>query len=417
MRKRIILTFMAAFVVASAAWAESLSSLQRRANNGDAEAQYKLGESYAYTRNGASYDKATAIKWFNKALDQGYKEALFDLGLMYRHDAATKSRAIECFELYIDYYYSEHNTVQSTAKNCLSELGVTNYVPGTRSRQGGGSRNTVNGCVYNSNGWLSYCGPVKDFSSYPTPSESLSQLKREAEGGNPRAQYRLGEYYGYGYKNTPTDNNEAVRWFTKALEQGYEDSYFDLGLMYRTLGDKARAIYYFKLDCDHAALVDGVAETSMNCLKDLGVSDYKVGSTRGSGTSTVKQQPARDNKRQNNSTPLSQQTAPAKPEFMLTPGFYNFSKILYLDESGNVVDYVELTGSVEVTKSYIRVCTDDGDINCKSEILSLQSPAVADGVHTLIDKRGHELKAWTDSEGKRNFGFESNGSRIAVVLD
>lgn len=34
---------MAAFVVASAAWAESLSSLQRRANNGDAEAQYKLG--------------------------------------------------------------------------------------------------------------------------------------------------------------------------------------------------------------------------------------------------------------------------------------------------------------------------------------------------------------------------------------
>jgi len=422
MRKRIFLFLMAVIFMASGATAETLRDLQRRAERGEAEAQYRLGESYAYSQNGADYDKATAIKWFNKALDQGYKEALFDLGLMYRHDSTTRARAIECFELYIDYYYSQNNIVQETAANCLKELGVTNYTPGTRSRQGsslsGSSRGSSPlpsaGVGYNSNGWISYSGPIKDFSSYPTPSETLAQLRREAESGNPRAQYRLGEYYGYGYKNTPTDNDTAIHWFTKALEQGYEDSYFDLALMYRSNDDKARAIYYFKLYCDYTGLKGSVSDTAMNSLTEMGVRNYKVGSTRGAGVPSAGG--SRNSSSKKSDSPRV--TTPAKTSFLLTAGFYNFSKILYLNESGEIEDYIELTGSVEVTNSYIRACTDDGDINCKFDILSLQSPSVSEqGIHTLIDKRGNELKAWTDSDGKRVFHFINKGTRTAVVLD
>ena len=99
--------------------------LRLKAEMGDAEAQYKLAECYAWGKaspKGLSdeternYDEAE--KWFLKAAAQGYVNAYFDLGLLYQYDKPDKQKAIE--------YYQKHveATGNKTSIKNLRELGV-----------------------------------------------------------------------------------------------------------------------------------------------------------------------------------------------------------------------------------------------------------------------------------------------------
>jgi uncharacterized protein len=56
---------------------------QDSAENGEADAQYKLGLLYL-TGNGALQDFAEAAKWLKRAAEQGYALAQYELGLIYR---------------------------------------------------------------------------------------------------------------------------------------------------------------------------------------------------------------------------------------------------------------------------------------------------------------------------------------------
>ena len=57
-------------------------TLLERAEMGDAEAQYNLGDTYA-NGIGVTKDDEEAVKWYRKAAEQGHAEAQFSLGLMY----------------------------------------------------------------------------------------------------------------------------------------------------------------------------------------------------------------------------------------------------------------------------------------------------------------------------------------------
>ncbi|MBM3877397.1 MAG: sel1 repeat family protein, partial [Verrucomicrobia bacterium] len=54
----------------------------RKAEQGDATAQFNLGVSYDFGR-GVVKDEAEAVKWYRKAADQGHAAAQFNLGLSY----------------------------------------------------------------------------------------------------------------------------------------------------------------------------------------------------------------------------------------------------------------------------------------------------------------------------------------------
>jgi TPR repeat protein len=54
----------------------------RRAEKGDAKAQFVLGLKYENGK-GVPQDYAEAAKWYRKAAEQGYAEAQFNLGAMY----------------------------------------------------------------------------------------------------------------------------------------------------------------------------------------------------------------------------------------------------------------------------------------------------------------------------------------------
>ena len=66
----------------TSAFAQDLSELRRKAESGDADAQYNLGERYA-KGVGVPQDIVEAHKWWLKAGQQGDAKAQYNLGVMY----------------------------------------------------------------------------------------------------------------------------------------------------------------------------------------------------------------------------------------------------------------------------------------------------------------------------------------------
>jgi len=74
--------------------------LKRLANEGNAEAQYRLGALYR-TGRGVKADHAKAAHWFEKAALQGHKDAQYNIGVMYARGwgvKADRARAREWLE-------------------------------------------------------------------------------------------------------------------------------------------------------------------------------------------------------------------------------------------------------------------------------------------------------------------------------
>lgn len=76
--------------------ARSFEWYQKLAEQGDAEAQYKLGNMYCDGK-GVEKDFEKAVKWYKKAAVQGHARAQFSLGLAYEIELEEK-KAIEWYE-------------------------------------------------------------------------------------------------------------------------------------------------------------------------------------------------------------------------------------------------------------------------------------------------------------------------------
>jgi TPR repeat protein len=64
-------------------YATALKEFRAAADQGNAEAQTRLGALYMLGR-GVAKDEAEALKWYRKAVDQGYAPAQRELGLAYQ---------------------------------------------------------------------------------------------------------------------------------------------------------------------------------------------------------------------------------------------------------------------------------------------------------------------------------------------
>ena len=94
-----------------------LSDLRRRAEEGDAKAQYDLGKIYTVGL-GVSQDYQQAIKWYERAADQGFAAAQFMMGFLYEQGKGVRrdySRALE-------YYRAAAGQGHTTAANNLATL-------------------------------------------------------------------------------------------------------------------------------------------------------------------------------------------------------------------------------------------------------------------------------------------------------
>lgn len=220
-------------------------TLLKYAEQGNAEAQYYLGDCYRFGQtsyfgdiNVLPKDYKQAEKWYLKAIEQGHTPAMYAMGLMYVSVYNNNEKAAIYLKMAAD-------RGSDLALEKLKEIGI-DYTPST-------PQNAPN---------------------------SREELLKRAEAGNAVAQFQYGyccywgqlEYRGDNDK-LPHDYDEAERWFLKSVENGCTDAYFYLGLLYQyDKPDLEKAIMWYKRDVD-----ENGGETALSNLKELGV-DYTPGS-------------------------------------------------------------------------------------------------------------------------------------------
>ena len=76
---------------------EPNDTLIKSAENGDPEAQYKLGAAYSFGK-GLPKNDIKSVEWLTRAAQQGQSEAQFELGLHYLNGEGVESSEIEAYQ-------------------------------------------------------------------------------------------------------------------------------------------------------------------------------------------------------------------------------------------------------------------------------------------------------------------------------
>jgi hypothetical protein len=176
---------------AAAKVAEEVRVDRLGAEQGNAEAQTKLGHLYYYGR-GVPKSYSESVRWFKKAADQGYAKGQDDFGSMYYYGEGVP----QDYTIALVWFRKAADQGDRWAQDML----------GTMAYYGRGMPQ-----------------------DYP---ESLRWYHKAADQGDVYAQADLGDVY-YGGKAVPQDYAEAARWFRKAADQGNSRAEYGLSYMYR----------------------------------------------------------------------------------------------------------------------------------------------------------------------------------------
>ncbi|MCL7421844.1 MAG: hypothetical protein M8364_13155 [Methylobacter sp.] len=173
----------------------SISKLQQKANDGDAQAQFELALCYA---NGTDVEKNTelAFDWHKKAAEQGHVDAQFALGLYYLLGKDQAQRIQELVNLINKWIYG-----QASGENVdpAFDLAI-------------GQAMTIN-------------------LSGANDDSAFAWLKKAAEQNHAEANYWLGQCYQNGIG---VEQNEGLAFgcFRIAAEQGLAESQYSLACCY-----------------------------------------------------------------------------------------------------------------------------------------------------------------------------------------
>ena len=168
----------------------NLEDTRRRAEQGDAAAQFWLGASYAAGVD-VDKDEAKAAHWFQLAAMQGEDRAQNRLGNMYAEGRGVEqdySKAVRWYRLAAEQGYA----------SAQFNLGLM-YSKGE--------------------------GVSQDY------GEAVKWYRLVAEQGYASAQFNLGLMYDKG-EGVPQDYGEAVKWYRLAADQGNASAQINLGLMH-----------------------------------------------------------------------------------------------------------------------------------------------------------------------------------------
>ena len=157
-------------------------ALLSKAEGGDAEAQYALGNCY-FDGKGIDQNREKAVVWYTKAANQGHVAAQTDLGYCYYNAVGVSQDYVKAVN-----WYSKA-TMQG---NVIAE-------------------NNLGACYY-----FGY-GVEQDY------SKAMNWYIKSANKGYVIAQNNTAFCYENGY-GVPQNYTKAVEWYIKAAEQGYSDS-------------------------------------------------------------------------------------------------------------------------------------------------------------------------------------------------
>lgn len=248
MKKALLLLLFLAVGLSAVFGAESVDELRKKAEAGDATAQFNLGLMYAIG-DGVPPDMTEAVKWFRKSAEQGNAIAQSTLGERYAFGDGVPKDSAEAVKWY------RKSADQGDASAQFS-LGVM-YAKGEgvakdsaeavrwhrkAADQGAASAQYVLGWMYDKGE-----GVTKD------SAEAVKWYRKAADQGSVSAQFNLGlvHYQGEGVAK---DSAEAVRWFRMAADQGNADAQFGLGVIYANgegvVKDSAEAVKWYRKAAD-----------------------------------------------------------------------------------------------------------------------------------------------------------------------
>ncbi len=206
--------------------AESIENVVSLAGHGDPDAQSELGRRY-YNGDGVEKNYEEAIKWYEKAIEQGSARANHLLGICYMEGNGMPTDTLEgikCWRLAAEQGYapSQYNMGLSyyhgtSVKQCYEE--AVKWFHKAAEQGFADAQRYLGNCYFEGNG-------VKQ--NY---EEAAKWFRKAAEQGDIHAQYNLGICYSDGM-GVPQDWQEAVKWTRKAAEQGDMYAQYNLGICY-----------------------------------------------------------------------------------------------------------------------------------------------------------------------------------------
>ncbi len=161
------------------------AQVRKRAEQGDAEAQFQLGRALS-SGTGIGKDVNESVRWVRKAAESGLPTAQYSLGFMLENGQLLQRNPAEAV-----FWYSRAAEQGHTI--ALSRLDLLAYALPV----GTGVTKEVN--------------------------ETILWLRKAAESGLPAAQYSLGFMHEYG-QFLPRNPAEAVIWYSRAAEQGHTNA-------------------------------------------------------------------------------------------------------------------------------------------------------------------------------------------------
>lgn len=156
-------------------YAEALHLFRELADQGNAEAQYYLGEIYFFG-NGVEKDSAEAIKWYERSANQGDANAQNQLGYLYRSGRDVEQNLDEAKKWFL-------KSADQGNSDAMFELGET----------------------------YRFCEQ-----NFP---EAAKWYRKSAEQGESASQYSLAEMYELG-EGVDKSFDEACKWYEKAADNG-----------------------------------------------------------------------------------------------------------------------------------------------------------------------------------------------------
>jgi uncharacterized protein len=258
----VLVGFLFLVLSADPGYCGEFEDILKVAEQGNVDAQYKLGLMYGNGR-GIPQDYKQAFFWFKKVAEQGYASAQFNLGIMYSKGQGVSqdykqavywyTKAAEQGDDFAQYHlgllYAEGKGVEKDLKEAVSWY--------TKAAEQGNSYAWFQlGLIYKDENFVlqDYGQAIKFFTkAIESGDSSLSSLSirnlnsmqinnqgkthdfliavelitQIAQQGNPDAQFFLGEVYR-DYGVPIGDIFKSFEWIFKAAEQGHELAIFEL---------------------------------------------------------------------------------------------------------------------------------------------------------------------------------------------
>ncbi len=165
---------------------------QQSANQGYTDAMFELGNLF-YEGEGVRRDRPEAAYWYRLAGEKGHKEAQFKLGAMRESGDGVSVFHQEALEWYLKAAEQNHAKAQLAA-----------------------------GRLYNS---------IRDGIKQDACLAAF-WFRKAAAQGLAEAEYKLGHLYEWGGRGVKKDFAEAATWFRRAAENGHEYAQFELARFY-----------------------------------------------------------------------------------------------------------------------------------------------------------------------------------------